>query len=488
MSVHGSRSGGIAAAPAEEIDVVVVGAGLTGAAVAWAVGRAGQSVTVLGCPDAAGPDGRHEGDGRWVARGEPNEPGVREPAGLLGLRRAFADPELVRLSGRALRWWRQAEHESGAALLRLTGGVDHGLTGEPVRLARALAEAGVPHELLSSALAERRWPGLRFTGPVLYHPQAGRVHAARAADALLRAAARSGAHVHRTATVGPWECTGSGVSLTVREDGRERRLRARRVVLATAAAFEGEEWEEERTEPAWVYRFARGTGRGGAWAAGQGALGEEDFGAGGTGPGTRPVPAPWPSVVHHDRWQVHSLGERAVAAAGAAEVHTLVLRGTGRPGVPGPESAAAVTAYVREWLPGLDADPLAARRLGAIGPRGPRLPPLAGAPDDGWTPQAAERAGAADGASAGSAGRSPGTAAVALLPVRQGPLVRCPLAAPGGFGAEATFAPLIGVWAAALTRAADGVADGRGEAGVDGDGPAGAAASGPVRSCSGAAS
>ncbi|HVX44129.1 MAG TPA: FAD-dependent oxidoreductase [Mycobacteriales bacterium] len=149
-----------------EIDIAVVGAGLAGAATAWAAARRGRSVALF---EQFGL-GHNRGSSHGSAR---------------IFRRAYADPLYVHLTGRARELWTELEAESGRQLLQVTGGIDYGRAREPEKIARLLAAAGVDHELLPARAAGERWPGIAFDGPVLFHPQAGVIDADRAIAAFL---------------------------------------------------------------------------------------------------------------------------------------------------------------------------------------------------------------------------------------------------------------------------------------------------------------
>ena len=88
-------------------DLVVVGAGLAGAAAAYAAADRGLNVVVL---EAFGPAHRN-GSSHGSAR---------------IFRRAYPDPLYVRLTGQSGRRWRALEAAAGESLLTLTGGIDFG--------------------------------------------------------------------------------------------------------------------------------------------------------------------------------------------------------------------------------------------------------------------------------------------------------------------------------------------------------------------------
>src|SRR5437899_1870284 len=197
----------------ERADVVVVGAGLMGAATAWAATRRGLSVTVVEQFEPGHTNGSSHGSARIV-------------------RRAYGDALYTELSGRAFELWRELEQDADRRLLRLLGGVDFGARRDVASVAAQLAAAHTEHEVLDAAEAERRWPGMRFAGDVLYHPQAGTLDAAAAITAFLDTAIRSGATV-RFATAVTAIRPGTEGATVLLGDGSE--LPAREVVVAAGA-------------------------------------------------------------------------------------------------------------------------------------------------------------------------------------------------------------------------------------------------------------
>ena len=159
-------------------DLIIVGAGLAGAAAAYAAAGRDRNVVVL---EAFGPAHRN-GSSHGSAR---------------IFRRAYPDPLYVRLTGQAGRRWRALEAAAGESLLTLTGGIDFGGAREPERLHAVLTECGVPAELLPEDAAAERWPFIDFhgVGQVMYHEDAGVLDPDRAIAAMLRLATASGADV-----------------------------------------------------------------------------------------------------------------------------------------------------------------------------------------------------------------------------------------------------------------------------------------------------
>lgn len=299
------------------LDVVVVGAGVMGAATAWRLARAGHRVVLVDRFPAGHTSGASHGASRIY-------------------RQAHADAHGLRLAAEALPLWRELETETGAALLTITGGIDHGDPGPVGAVAATLAAHDVRHEWLDPDRAELMWPGLRFTGPVLYQPdRAGRIHADRAVAALTAAARAHGARIRRPRTVTGIDVRGDDLVRVRTDDGV---LSARRVVVTV-----------------------------GAWTAGL---------LGGIVPlpplrVTQEQPAyfpfrdvpprvaragDWPVVLHYGPDEAYVLTD----PCGEVKVG---LHGTGpecdpdrRSFVPAPGGLERLREYVATWLPGLDAD------------------------------------------------------------------------------------------------------------------------------------
>jgi monomeric sarcosine oxidase len=297
-------------------EVAVIGAGLMGAATAWQLARRGVSVVLV----------------------EQHEPGHRHGSSHGSsriFRRAYADPFYVRLTGAARDGWAEAVDDTGKALLRTTGGIDHGPGRDPVALAALMAQAGVPHELLTAADAAARWDGIRFAGPVLLHPEAGVIDADAAVAAWVGRAEQLGATVLLHHHVHGFADTSSGV--TVRTEHGD--LLADTVVLAVGAWLpvhgQGLHLPELTVTQQQVFHFPGDV----------------------TG---------WPTLVHKDVLQVYGLPSgRDVPGAPAYKVaehdHGTVTTAAGRSATVDPASRTRVQDYVREWLPGLDPEPVLER-------------------------------------------------------------------------------------------------------------------------------
>ncbi|MFJ9038430.1 FAD-dependent oxidoreductase [Streptomyces sp. NPDC102406] len=349
-----------------EVEVAVVGAGLMGAATAWAATREGLDVTLLERYEVGHARGSSHGSARIV-------------------RRAYADRLYVRMTGEALRLWRELEDDAGTRLLRMTGAADQGVVRAPERIAAVLADQGVPHEVIPATEAERRWSGLRFEGPVLYHPDAGTVDAAAAVSAFVERARARGAEVRERTPVRRIEVLGPEAVRLVTDGGS---VTARRAVVA-AGAWAGEllgglvPLPELTVTQQQIFHFP---------------------------PRDRSVTDGWPVLVHDAKLLVYGLpGGADGGPRGGWKLaeHDAGRRTTARTrdGVVDPAARERITAYVRDWLPGLVPEPFnEATCLYTSAPR-----------DD-------------------------------FVLDRRGPLVVCSPCS--GHGAK--FAPLIGAWTAAL--------------------------------------
>jgi sarcosine oxidase len=163
----------------EQADVVVVGGGVMGLAVAWALRRAGREPLVLEQFRVGHSRGSSHGAGRIF-------------------RLAYVEPEWVRLAQKALGLWRELELESGEALLELTGLVDMPLDAGV--LVATLDACGATHELLDPGEVERRFGIATTCAEVVFQPEAGIVRADRALLALCASAhVREEARVHALA-------------------------------------------------------------------------------------------------------------------------------------------------------------------------------------------------------------------------------------------------------------------------------------------------
>ncbi|SFO47155.1 FAD-dependent oxidoreductase [Actinomadura madurae] len=196
---------------------VVVGAGLTGAATAWQLARRGHEVTVLERSAPANAQGSSHGSARILRYGYP-------------------DPFYARLVVEARAEWDELERLGGERLITPTGSLDFGAGRAPEALAAVFEDAGVEHELLTTAGAAARWPRFRFADDgagVLWHPAAGVIDAETAVAAMLRLARDGGARVETDWPVASVERAGAGHRV-LSTDGRTEEAEA---VVVTAGGW-----------------------------------------------------------------------------------------------------------------------------------------------------------------------------------------------------------------------------------------------------------
>jgi sarcosine oxidase len=197
--------------PAGAADVVVVGAGIVGAATAHALAGTGHRVTVLEQYRVGHDHGSSHGSSRIF-------------------RLSYPDERYVRLAQASLPGWRALEEECRRHLLETTGSVDLGTFAQ--LNAKALSACGAAFATVDAATARARW-GLRLaegeTG--LHQPDAGTLLADAALAAFVTGAREAGATVREETTVLRIETAPRSVA--VQTTGGE--IEARAVVVAAGA-------------------------------------------------------------------------------------------------------------------------------------------------------------------------------------------------------------------------------------------------------------
>lgn len=301
----------------ENFDVVVVGAGLMGAAAAWSLARRQRAVLLVEQFAPLHRKGSSHGSARIV-------------------RRAYDDALYTSLTGQAFELWRELEHQADARILRMLGGLDFGPGRNVERMAGHPTAHGVPHEVLPAGEAERRWPGMRFEDEVLFHPQAGTVDAARAIEAFVAEAVRRGAAVSSETECVSLRPTGERMVLGFASG---ERVGARSVVVAAGA---------------WLGPLLKGLVTLPALSVTQ----QQTFHF----PRLDPQAEPWPSVIHGNPDLIYHLaGGRDGGPADdrkiAEHLHGTPTTAASRSGEVDPASRARVVEYAMRWLPGLDPSP-----------------------------------------------------------------------------------------------------------------------------------
>jgi len=155
--------------------VAVVGAGIMGAAAAWALARRGAEVTVHERFEPGHDRGSSHGRSRIV-------------------RLAYPDPEWIRLAAEAREGWSLLERETGTTLIELHGLVELASSPE-LTSAAALAAHGADHRLLSADEARALGVAVPEGWSALHEPGGGIVRADLALAAVVGAARAHGARL-----------------------------------------------------------------------------------------------------------------------------------------------------------------------------------------------------------------------------------------------------------------------------------------------------
>ncbi|MBT1545308.1 FAD-dependent oxidoreductase [Curtobacterium aurantiacum] len=302
--------------PEHVAPVVVIGAGVVGAATAFALTARGERVLLL----EQHARGHHLGSSHGATR---------------IFRQGYADAEYVALTTRALELWEALEAAACEELIVRTGAVDHGRPEVVDAIAAALTDADIPHEVLAPDDAAARWPGIAFEGRVLTHASAGRIRADRAIEVFLTLAERTGlADLRFDTGVAGLEDHGDDVTVVL-SDGTAIRT-------ASAVAAVGS-WA-----PVLVGELLAGRG------AGLPAIRV-----------TQEQPAHFPSHLPDEAWPsfVHwADGDDVYGLLTPGEGVKVGFHGTGpvvepdnRDFAPVPTEAERLQAYVARYVPGVDA-------------------------------------------------------------------------------------------------------------------------------------
>lgn len=293
----------------ESVDVAVVGGGAMGLAAAWELARRGRRPVVL----ERFPRGHTHGASHGATR---------------NFNDAYAEPHYLDLLSRAREGWAALSPVDGEPLLRAHGLVTHGehdLEG----IQSALVARGTRAEIIGGAEAARRWPGMRFEDAVLFSPDAGVIRAAAALTELERRVVLAGGEVRWSTPVSALEEDPSGVTLNLHHDVV---IRAETVIVTAGA------WTRSLLPAAPLPRLVV-TEETPAHFAPRGAEAWPSFNhyAGARFPGiVYGMPTPGEGV----KVGFHRVGDEVDPDA--------------RPHRP--THQAELAEYVREWMPGLDAD------------------------------------------------------------------------------------------------------------------------------------
>ncbi len=288
-------------------EVVIVGAGVMGAAAAWQLARRGHAVTVV----EQFADGHDRGSSHGASR---------------IFRLGYPDPFWVHLGCEARSQWRELEEDAGVGLIAPTGSVDHGDPSAVGAILAALDAEGVPTELLTPVVAADRWPGMRFEGSVVFQPGGGRIASGAARLAMIEQAQRHGADVRFDEPVRAIEPTDDGARVVL-----DHAVLDADCVVVAAGAWVTKlvaglvELPPLRITQESVFHFA-----------------------------PRDAQSWWPSLIHHhDDATVYGLETPGVGVK-LAEHHTgPEVDPDSRDGLVDPGSRERVVQFVERWMPGL---------------------------------------------------------------------------------------------------------------------------------------
>jgi sarcosine oxidase len=181
-------------------DVVVVGAGVMGAAAAWRLARAGRDVALLEQFEV----GHDRGSSHGAAR---------------VFRFSYDEPRYVAMAMESLPLWRRLEEDSGQAVLTVTGGFD---MGSPARLQahqEALDARGAVWDLVDGVEVARRFPAVSPPpdAKILFQPDAGVLAADRALRAMVGVATARGVELRERTRVSAIRPGSAGVEVVTKK-------------------------------------------------------------------------------------------------------------------------------------------------------------------------------------------------------------------------------------------------------------------------------
>ncbi|MBT2485084.1 MULTISPECIES: FAD-dependent oxidoreductase [unclassified Microbacterium] len=293
----------------DAVDVAVVGGGVMGLATAWELTRRGLRPVVL----EQFARGHHQGASHGATRNFNN---------------AYAEEHYLDLLMRSREGWDTLGPVDGEPLLRLHGLVTHGRLDVAAVRDRLVAR-GIAAELLTATGAATRWPGMRFEGVVLWSSDAGVIRASDALRALEQRIIAGGGEVRWRTPVAHIGEDAKGVVLALANGSR---------VHADTAVVTAGAWSSELLGRFGLPRLT---------------VTEE------TPAHFRPgTDSPWPSFNHYVDPDRHPATVYGMPTPG--EGVKVGFHGVGDQVDPDgrPHRAThqqALSEYVREWLPGLDA-------------------------------------------------------------------------------------------------------------------------------------
>jgi len=193
---------------ASRYDVIVVGVGGMGSAACYQLAQRGQRVLGLERFDIGHTNGSSHGVTRIIRLAY------------------FESPVYVPMLRRAFELWRETGDRFGEPLLITTGGIDASPEGDRVFTGslESCRAHDLPHEVLTGAEVNRRFPGYRLpaTHRAVFQPDGGMVLSERAIVAHVTMATAAGAEIHTREKVLEWQpIAGGGVRVVTDRGGYE---------------------------------------------------------------------------------------------------------------------------------------------------------------------------------------------------------------------------------------------------------------------------
>ncbi len=210
---------------ATEYDVAVVGLGALGSAAAYHVARKGARVIGFEQFELGHVRGASHDTSRII-------------------RTSYEAPQYVALAKSAYKDWAVLEEAAGQKLTNITGGLVFLPEGGPLSaesFSTSLDQNDIPYELLSSDEVSKRWPqySIANTVKVVYTPDSGIVHAAKAVMAMQHMARAHGAQLKELTPVTSIQPQEGSVTI----ETPSGTFSAKKIILATDA------WTNELIAP-----------------------------------------------------------------------------------------------------------------------------------------------------------------------------------------------------------------------------------------------
>lgn len=222
-------------------DVIVVGAGVMGAAAAWQLASDGRRVLLVE-QHAIGHDRGSSHGGSRICR------------------ITHDDAEAIRVMPATFELWRALEAETGKRVLTMTGGLFAGPAADPwiARASTALAAAGHPFELRDAVDAAAVYPQFRWptNWQVLTQAESGILAATRAVEVLVAAAVVRGVEVREHTRVSAVIPGRDGVAVRLAPAGASGTNIGELTVEAAQVVLTAGPWTAKLLEPLLCARTA----------------------------------------------------------------------------------------------------------------------------------------------------------------------------------------------------------------------------------------